>query len=52
MDITNLPGSEGCSDCKNLLGHLARFFDMLDSARQYHTADWRTVDDVAKEMNI
>lgn len=44
--------SEGCSVCKDLLAHLGRFFDMLNSTRRYQESDWLTVDDVAKELNM
>jgi len=44
--------SEGCTVCRDLLTHLGRFFDMLDSVRQYHTSDWLTVQEIAKELKV
>ncbi len=37
---------------QDLLIHIERFFDMLETTRRQHTSDWLTVDDIAKEMRI
>ena len=53
----NLNSSEtldqnGCSVCKDLLVHMQRFFDMLESARKAPAADWLTVEEIAEELRI
>jgi len=53
----NLNSSEsldqnGCSVCKDLLVHMQRFLDMLETARKSHTSDWLTVDEIARELKI
>ena len=44
--------SKNCPVCQDLLIHIERFFDMLETTRRQHTSDWLTVDDIAKEMRI
>lgn len=44
--------SEGCSVCRDLLTHLDKFFDMLNSTRRYKESDWLTVEEIATELKI
>ena len=44
--------SENCSLCQELYANLAQFFEILNSARKSHSAEWLTVDDIAKELKI
>jgi excisionase family DNA binding protein len=53
----NLNSSEsldqnGCSVCKELLAHMQRFFEVLESARRASTSDWLTVEEIAEELRI
>jgi len=48
----NTADSENCSVCRDLLAHMGRFFDMIDTARKSCSSDWLTVDDIAKELRI
>ena len=41
-----------CSVCRDLLAHMSRFFDMLESGRRSQGSDWLTVGEVAKELKI
>jgi hypothetical protein len=42
----------GCSICKDLLAHMHRFFEMLESDHRASKLDWLTVEDVAEELRI
>ncbi len=44
--------SENCSVCRDLLAHMGRFFDMLETVRKSRSSDWLTVDDIARELRI
>ena len=44
--------SESCSVCQELLIHMYRFFDMLETSRRSSKSDWLTVDEIAKELRI
>jgi excisionase family DNA binding protein len=41
-----------CSVCRDLLANTKRFFELLQNARESHTPDWLTVDEVAGELKI
>ena len=41
-----------CSVCRDLLTHMSRFFDMLETGRRSQESDWLTVCEVAKELKI
>ena len=43
---------ENCPVCRDLLTHMSRFFDMLETGRRSKEQDWLTVDEVAKELKI
>lgn len=53
-NLKNLKGenSYNCSICRNLLTHMSRFFDMLETGRRSQGSDWLTVGEVAKELKI
>lgn len=42
----------GCPVCKDLLAHMQRFFEMLESAHRASKSDWLTVEDIANELRI
>lgn len=44
--------SQSCPVCRDLLTHMGRFFDMLETARRSTISDWLTVDDIAKELKV
>lgn len=46
------PDNNGCPVCKDLLIHMQRFFEMLESARGISKSDWLTVEQIAKELRI
>lgn len=48
-DRTN---SEKCKVCRDLLVHMERFIDILQSIRESSVSDWLTVDDIAKELKV
>lgn len=48
----NNVGNESCSVCRDLLTHMERFFDMLETVGRPPTSDWLTVDDIAKELKM
>ena len=55
LDNLNNPkraDSENCSVCRDLLTHLDRFFDMLETGRRSQESDWLTVEDVAAELKV
>lgn len=41
-----------CSVCRDLLIHLSRFFEMLDSAKSASKGEWLTVEEVANELKL
>ena len=41
-----------CSVCRDLLTHMSRFFDMLETARTSSESDWLTVDEIASELKV
>lgn len=41
-----------CSVCRDLITHMSRFFDMLETGRRSQESDWLTVGEVAKELKI
>ena len=41
-----------CSVCHDLLVHLNRFFEMLDSAKRVSKDEWLTVEEVANELKL
>ena len=45
-------GGGNCSVCRDLLTHLERFFDMLETTRRFSASDWLTVNEIAKELKI
>lgn len=47
-----IAGSMNCSVCEDLLKNIQRFFNILQSAKDSHSSDWLTVEDVAKELKI
>ena len=44
--------SENCKVCRDLLVHMERFIDMLQSIRESGVSDWLTVDGIARELKI
>jgi hypothetical protein len=46
------PDNDGCPVCKDLLIHMQRFFEMLESTRRVSKSDWLTVEEIAKELRI
>lgn len=41
-----------CSVCRDLLTHMSRFFDMIESGRRFQESDWLTVDEIASELKV
>ena len=52
LDSSESTDQNGCHVCKDLLAHMQRFFDMLENTRRASTADWLTVEDIARELRI
>ena len=52
LNNKEIPGSEACLLCEDLLKQMQRFFDLLESARKFHNSDWLTVEDIAEELKI
>ena len=52
LNNSEMTDSMNCSVCKDLLTHIGRFFDMLETARRSFTSDWLTVDEIAAELKI
>lgn len=44
--------SKNCKVCRDLLAHMERFIDMLQSIRKSDASEWLTVDDIAKELKV
>lgn len=45
-------GGGNCSVCRDLLTHLERFFDMLETTRRFSASDWLTVNEIASELKV
>ena len=43
---------ENCPVCRDLLKHLGRFFQMIETIQGSATSDWLTVDEIAKELKV
>jgi predicted DNA-binding protein YlxM (UPF0122 family) len=54
IDISIRRQTEGnnCSVCRDLLIHLNRFFEMLDSFRKIPADEWLTVEEIAQELKL
>ena len=52
LNIPQEAGNENCSVCRDLLMHMERFFDMLQSTRKSLDSDWLTVGEIASELKI
>ena len=52
LSDAKMTDSGSCSVCKDLLACMGRFFDMIETAREPHSSDWLTVDEVAKKLKI
>jgi len=44
--------SENCLVCKDLLKHMGRFFNMLETACGSSESDWLTVNEIASELKV
>ena len=44
--------SQNCSVCHDLLVHLGRFFEMIDSAKKAQADEWLTVEEIATELKL
>ena len=52
LSDARMTDSGSCSVCRDLLACMGRFFDMIETAREPHSSDWLTVDEVAKNLKI
>jgi len=48
LNNTQNADDTSCSVCRDLLAHMDRFFDILETSRRSSKSDWLTVDDIAK----
>jgi excisionase family DNA binding protein len=51
-DRPEMLDQDACPVCKDLLLHMERFFQMLQSAHKASTSDWLTVEEIAEELRI
>lgn len=49
---TKRASNESCPVCQDLLVHMGRFFDMLETVHRPFTSDWLTVHDIASELKV
>ena len=52
LDKAGGADSESCSVCRDLLVHMERFFDILQSSGRPSSSDWLTVGEIASELKI
>ncbi len=52
MDSSKPYLGEPCSTCRDLLAHMQRFFELLESAHRQTVLQWLTVEEVANELKI
>ena len=52
LNNTKTADNKSCSVCRDLLTHMERFFDILETVRRIPASDWLTVEDIAQELKI